>query len=520
MANLTERVDFVDKDKLPEELAGFDGLGLNDRHELVGFDQEGNTKRVGRVGELIIKLAKETGIAEEATAEDISPAAQAIIDRLEQQNRLQQAQITVLEQDKATRELRLAEYDQKFEGLEGEINSLRRQIVDRDRQVDGFWIGDAVAELVDNDGETEDYARRYEVVGFSEENADGILIKDLDSNETHESPSENLILEEELEDEESDIIVPGDILTYTTSTGALEPGWVATSGIWSDREGVEFVTARSPSGAERHLRYEEISIGDDLPPPPPADTPGQRPGRFNRFLMTPNMAIGRGMTNLMTRRSETVTEYDEAGRPVNEVVYGGGIGALGGAALAGAGVLVGYLIWGRHGGHNYGPDIASLRLHEKQNQAAILAHARADKVNDAAQIKAAIAANNKADRVKDAAQIKAAVAAQERAEEAQGASGGLQGGSVGHNGNSLHTYYYDGDPGHRKTGLKSNVLRLLGRPGHKYLVDNNGHVVLNHVQWDQQRKLSVLDRARLKSKGFNLGTGLLSRGYTTIITRD
>jgi hypothetical protein len=491
MPEVVRQIAITDSDKLPEDLRDFVRIEEVESGSAYGFDAEGNKKQIRKAGHTIVDFALMGGAAEEISGEDMNPAMRMIFNELQHTNHL-------------------------LETMQTELGTLRAKMTRYEDGVDGYNIGDSVAWQQQED-EKESYETGYVVVGYTDEK---IKIRNPETGDIHEVDSGVLAHEEDLDNEELDIIAPGDILTYTPSAGASEPGWVATSGIWSDRDGAEFVTARSPSGVERHLRYEEISIGDDVPPPPPADTPGQRPGRFNRFLMTPNLAIGRGMTNLMTRRTTTVTEYDAAGRPVNEVVNRSGVGALGGAAIAGAGVLVGYLIWGRHGGHNYGPDIASLRLHEKQNQAAILAHARADKVNDAAQIKAAIAANNKADRVKDAAQIKAAVAAQERAEEAQGASGGLQGSSVGHNGNSLHTYYYDGDPGHRKTGLKSNVLRLLGRPGHKYLVDNNGHVVLNHVQWDQQRKLSVLDRARLKSKGFNLGTGLLSRGYTTIITRD
>jgi hypothetical protein len=177
---LTEQVRLTDKDSLPNELAEFDGLALNEQHQLVGIDPEGNTKRIGRVGELLIRLAKESGIAEEVSPEEISPAAQAIIDRLEQQNQLLNDQLITSEQKNTDLEARLTKLEKRNQG------------------VDGFNIGDAVAQLVNEDEADQEYERGYEVLGFSDENPDGIIIRDTENDEETEVPSSNLVHENEL----------------------------------------------------------------------------------------------------------------------------------------------------------------------------------------------------------------------------------------------------------------------------------------------------------------------------------
>lgn len=336
MPRVTESIRLTNKEALPEELAAFKGFGKDERGHLVGiYEDDDKTKTVQNLSDLLMKTLVELGVAEEVTGGEISPVAQAIIDRLEQQNSLLEAQVTTLETEKAELEARLTQYDERFESLEGQLSDLQRSLEDRDREIDGFRIGEAVALLVE--AQDEEYELGYTVSGFSAENEHGILIKNSETEEEIEVPSARLAHEDELEDEELD--------------------------------------------------------------PEPIEG---RPGRFGRW--SPNQALGRGMTNWMTRRTTTVTEYDDSGRPVNETTERRGAGL---AAAIGVGAVLGGLAIEIYEhkimGHSTSRELRQITQNHIAEMKAINAHEHADKLRDAAQHKAEMTAIHNLDLQEKAA---------------------------------------------------------------------------------------------------------------------
>jgi|GEM_PF-5410993 len=190
MADVAETVRFVDeeRDKLPEELAGFVGLGFDDNNRLVGLEESGGTKQIRNVGQALLHFAVQAGVAEEAPpAEDIPAEMRAafealIIERLEPLN----DRIQRLEKDKAGLEETVHRLEREKKELEDRITELTKEPPEEE-EVAGFKKDDAVG--IRNGDK---YIVGFSVAGFTEPDAAGkrdIRIRDADGKEHSVDPS-------------------------------------------------------------------------------------------------------------------------------------------------------------------------------------------------------------------------------------------------------------------------------------------------------------------------------------------
>ena len=320
MTEIVEQVRVVDKDKMPEEISEFESLGLNERHELVGTDAEGNQKRVTGVGALILKLAKETGVAveEEQSPQDI-------------------------ENQKLKDEVR---------ALRDEISSLRTQLEDSKAQHQA-----AIEELKqDHRRQMEEAEERHrqEIVKLNQERLDEIskLKEDLgiDSEETPPTDFE--------EGQEVKVIYEGRVVTAEIKS---EPHWDPGRHVWtyevvvigSDDTEILYPTRREL------ITWQELALPSEEPPveitPPPEGQAGQwwlrTRGRIGD-IVTGRSAGQRTLAAMQAYRYGRVRQVTEEEWYPNGSVEAGerAVGAVAVAAVLGG--VVSYLIWGRHSGHN------------------------------------------------------------------------------------------------------------------------------------------------------------------------
>lgn|GEM_PF-6317632 len=164
--------------------------------------------------------------------------------------------------------------------------------------------------------------------------------------------------------------------------GTFEDGWTVKSGVWKDEDGDDRITLAKNGGElvfpkESDLKewqedeakentgeqIDNSSSSPDAKDVQKQETTGFRnhwnrmTGRIGRFIMGSNAAITTGLYNLAdkqgrrvvtleeVRNTETVDGYTESER------RNGVVALVGGAALAGAGLLAGYLLWHK-GGHD------------------------------------------------------------------------------------------------------------------------------------------------------------------------
>src|SRR6185437_11772514 len=83
MAGVVESARFTNTEGVPEELAGYRGLGESERHELYGFDAEGNPTRLRDAAGLLIKFALESGKATDLSTRTSSPELAHILRTLD-----------------------------------------------------------------------------------------------------------------------------------------------------------------------------------------------------------------------------------------------------------------------------------------------------------------------------------------------------------------------------------------------------------------------------------------------------
>lgn len=82
-----------------------------------------------------------------------------------------------------------------------------------------------------------------------------------------------------------------------------------------------------------------------------------------------------------------------------------------------------------------------------------------------------------------------------------------------------HTDFYNQtDPTHRLTGveLPKNLKLILADDGRK-IIDAQGRVIINKVQWDRQGKLSRATMSSLKQSNYKLVSGKLGNRYKSIV---
>lgn len=167
MANVVESVRITDKARVPEELAEFEGLAKDEHNKLVGVDEAGNTRIITGLGDLVMKMALETGVAEEVEPEDeltqLTPEIRALVEGLVKE------QTTDLTKRLDTVEKERDELNKKIEELEAQLSEAAS------RGLNGFEIRDEV-ELKQADGE---FKPGFKVVGFDQEgDQEYILVKD------------------------------------------------------------------------------------------------------------------------------------------------------------------------------------------------------------------------------------------------------------------------------------------------------------------------------------------------------
>lgn len=202
-------------------------------------------------------------------------------------------------------------------------------------------------------------------------------------------------------------------------------------------------------------------------------------GRVGRFVIGSQAAMHNGVYNLADRQGrrevvlEEVRDTETVGGYTEHERRRGAAAIVGGAALVGAGVLAGWLIWGRHGGH----DVIN---HYYSNGAEVAGPPVVP--------------------------------------------GGGNGGSAAMNSLSgSHVDFFDASVGHRLTAVQlPKELHLETISGHEAIVDNHGNLVASSSELpkgiaDRQGNLSLDARKLLRAKGYILAQGKLGNRFMTIV---
>lgn len=201
-------------------------------------------------------------------------------------------------------------------------------------------------------------------------------------------------------------------------------------------------------------------------------------GRVGRAVLGTQAKIHNGLYNISDRNGrreviiEEVRDEKTIGGYTEHERRRGAAALIGGAALVGAGVLAGWLIWGRHGGH----DVINHYYYDGNEVAGPPA--------------------------------------------VPGAGGGSNAANVVHD---SHVDFFNAAPGHRRTGVMwPKELHTANVSGHKVVLDNHNNVVLGHSDMpkgisDRQGNLSVAARKKLRAMGYVLSQTKLGRRYMTFV---
>jgi len=340
--------------------------------------------------------------------------SQEIIQRLQEGKQLLEEQVRILRNEKSGLEQRLGELSNQFDSLKAELDQIKKKLENNEEmeEVAGFKKGDAVAVLVE-DGPAEDemYEPGYEVVDFEGEEGDKkIVIEDKKSHERSPVVPEWLVHEGDLDEPEEP--------TLRTRFGR---GWNRTT------------------------------------------------GRIGGFILGRQAALHNGKYNLLDRHGRVIEEDVEVIDGYTPESERAGAMAIGGAALVGAGVLVGYLIWGRHGGPN------------------VINHHHTTTVP-----------------------------------RGNGPTGNTSiFGIPGPNSSGRHVDFFNSGPGHRFTGVDlPKRLHLRKVFGHGVLVDDHGRTIVGRLKdglFDRQGNLSERAKTISRAKGYLLTQGNLASRYMTYI---
>jgi hypothetical protein len=436
-----ERVDVSEhKDVLPEELSGFDALVRTESPKyLYGEDAEGKRTRITDMGGVILHFAAKatgedvkrvSGAAETGSKKEKSTPAGIDIDVLV--NRMVEERVRQA----------LTERDDREKGMQEEIDKLRKEI------------------------------------------------------ERLQKP-----LNQRLDEDFGDNWVPrneGIVVSRRGNDGYMDEGW-ATVGQPYEKDGKWYIRIKKEAN-EEEAELTSLSRIQETPPAEDTEETNALPANVpegSRQVMRPRSRWAMWGDRI---RRRPVQEYEATGvyappeggyvREVNgevvevtesDVERRAGIGFLGGAALVGAGMVIGATVY-------------ELLEHK------YMGHSPSRELR-----------NN-----------------------GVWPWGHLKGGGSHHEvlgghgpGNGNHTDFYNPAPGHRRTAVEaSSTIRLVGQPGNEHLVD--GHKVLlggHKVEFDSQGKLSWWDRVKLRKEGYDIGWGRiqdkLRHGYRmkTIVTK-
>jgi hypothetical protein len=200
-------------------------------------------------------------------------------------------------------------------------------------------------------------------------------------------------------------------------------------------------------------------------------------GRIGRSILGTQASLHNRLYNLTDRQGrrevivEEAVDEERVGGYTEQERRAGRAAVIGGAALAGAGVLVGWLIWGRHGGH----DVIN---HYYSNGTEVTGPP---------------------------------------------VPGGGGGPSTADTIGGSHIDYFNDAIDRRRTGVMlPQELHLQNVSGHQAIVDNQGNIVVGHNNLpdgiaDRQGNLSIAARKKLRAMGYALDQTKLGGRFMTFV---
>lgn len=351
MGEVVEAVKLTNKDDIPEELARFDGLGLDANNRLVGMNEEGKTTRLQNVGALVMEIVKTTGIAEEMTMDELSPDIMEMVDRTleERMKPLTDQMETVIEQNR-----QLLDANQK----------LQQDIKERDERI-------------------EELLRKLK-----------------------EAKGEDLTLNEQLEEDYGDqwIARKDEDVILIQPDGYTDEGWKTEDDPFKKEDDGWYIKIKKGDdvqevSVESLIRVRKPDLSENDTPPPDQNDQSWRERLRSNF----------------TRRRTTITEYDDQGRPINshEERSGGGLAVAIGLGAFVLGALAIEIYEHKIMGHSTTREFRQIAQNHLAEMKAINAHEHVDKIRDTANHAAEMKAINNIDlhdKARHAVEMKAIAA--------------------------------------------------------------------------------------------------------------